>query len=156
MTDLILAGSISRADPLPTTALPINSGGNVRVVSYDPGGVTKVRGVAKSPSIEGGIQTYSKKDMRSIALTLRFYGTTKAALDAVIADYLDAFNQSLYQLTVTLDDATVVWQCNDADCQPITSSGGTGADMFGLMVAPRLQAYAFTIPALPTPVSGVY
>lgn len=151
---LVVAGSITRTE-LGMSVLNLNVAGVCQVVAYDPGGVTKRRVVAKSPTVSGHAQTGSVADSRSIALTLRFFGATKAALDAQIQTYLNAFEQFSYTLSIQLDDATVQWACDDAEYRPV-SPDGDGVHKYGLMAPVRRQMYAFTIPTQPYPVAGVY
>lgn len=154
MADLVVAASLTRT-LLSLTDLSLNVDGFCKVVSYDPGPVTKRRVVAKSPTVAGHVQTGSVADSRSIALILRLYGATKGDLDTNIQTVVDAFDQFTYQLSVQLADGTVVWACDDAEYRPVRA-GGDGVDQVGLSKSAKWQAFAFTIPAQPAPVSGVY
>ena len=154
MADLVVAASITRTE-LGLGDWNLHVAGSIEVVSYDSGGPVKARVVAKSPTLDGHVQTGSKADGRVILLTLRFRGASKSALDSTLQTTINAFEQSSYQLSVQLDDATVVWACDDAEYRPVRTDGD-GVDQVGLSKSAKWQAFAFTIPAQPYPVSGVY
>jgi hypothetical protein len=154
VSDLVVAASVTRTE-LGLGDLNLHVAGSIQVVSYDPSGAVKSRVLAGSPTLDGHVQTGSKVDGRVILLTLRVLGPAKSVLDATAQTIFNAFEQSSYQLTVQLDDATVVWQCDDAEYKPV-SADGDGVDKTGLAQLTRRQAFAFTIPAQPAPVSGVY
>ena len=154
MADLVVAASITRT-LLSLADLSLEDAGFCKVIGYDPGPTSKRRVQAKSPTVAGHVQTGSVADTRLIALTLRIYGASKSALDANIQTVVNAFEQFDYQLSVQLDDATVVWACDDAEYRPVRTDGD-GVDQVGLSKAAKWQAFAFTIPAQPYPVSGVY
>lgn len=153
---LTVDGTISRAE-LGLDPLPLNVLGQVRVVSYSSRAVGKVRGWARSPSMHGAVQTYSKKDVATVNLTLRFYASTKGSLDALIETYLEAFEQDRYDLSIVLNGQPTTWSCVDAEYRPVkTDESGDGVDKFSLMASPMRHAFAFVIPVQPTPTVGVF
>jgi hypothetical protein len=153
MSDLTVAVTITRTE-LGFSNLTLDPA-TCEVVTYDPGPISKRRVTQGSPTVDGAVETGSVRDMRLITLVLRFKGSSKTVLDANLQTVLNAFEQSSYHLSVQLDDATVVWDCWDAEYRP-TAPDGDGVHKFGLMATPRRQAYVFTIPAQPAPISGVY
>lgn len=151
MSDLVVAGHVTR-DELSEADLPLVSAGVCEVVSYAPGGVTKRRARSKSATVKGGIQRASVADIRQVDLTLRIFGSTKAALDTNVATYQAAFDQFSYQLSITLGNGTVLWQCDDAEWD----LAGGEVDKYRLMATPKRQLWVFHIPVQPDPVSGVF
>lgn len=128
--------------------------GYAEVVSWDPGGVTKRRSMLRSPTVRGARQQQSTPDKRLGVLRLRIFGNTKTLLDAHVQDWLNAFNQTRYQTTVTINSVDTTWKCDDAD-YAIVSENGDGIDKFRLRASPMRQIYVFQIPLDPDPVAGV-
>lgn len=106
--------------------------------------------------MHGARQTASKKGLRTIGLRLRFYASTKSALDALVQEAFDAFDQASYSLSVSVAGATVAWSCLDAEWQLRPDSDAEGVDKYGLMASPLRQVWQFTIPAQPVPTTGVF
>jgi hypothetical protein len=151
MSDLAVAGAIDRSG-LTLPDLQLMVAGKCQIVSYRPPGRVKVREWAKSPTVIGGVQLSSKADVDAVVLVLRILGSTKSALDTNLTEYMTAFDQDDFTVSIQLAGGTaVVWSCNDAEWAPIDEE----VNKFQLMAAPLRQTYQFTIPAQPLPLSGV-
>lgn len=129
--------------------------GVAEVVSYDPGGVGKRRVIAKSPTVAGHLQTGSVADSRLLVLVLRLFGANKSALDSNVQTWLNAFEQTRYDLTFTVNGIGTTWTCDDAE-YALANDGAAGVDKYRLMAAPMRQIYEFRIPTQPYPTAGVF
>lgn len=151
MSDLAVAGAIDRTS-LSLTDLQLMIPGKCEIVSYRPPARVKVREWVKSPTVIGGVQLSSRPDVDAVVLQLRILGTTKANLDANLTEYMTAFDQDDFTVSIQLAGGTAaVWSCNDAEWAPVDDD----INKFQLMATPLRQTYQFTIPAQPLPVSGV-
>lgn len=131
------------------------SAGVAEVVSYDPGGVGKRRVVAKSPTVRGHVQTGSVADSRLLVVVLRLFGANKGALDSNVQTWLNGFEQTAYNLTLSINGVATTWACDDAEYQ-LANEGAAGVDKFRLMAAPMRQIYEFRVPTQPYPTAGVF
>lgn len=132
-----------------------SAAGVAEVVAYDPGGLGKRRVVRKSPTVAGHVQTGSVADSRLLVLTLRLFGSSKTLLDANVQTWLNAFSQTAYTVTLTVNGVAATWACDDADIA-LANDGTAGVDKFRLMAAPMRQIYEFRIPTQPYPTAGVF
>jgi len=142
MADLAVSLTVSR----PTTPLELEQPGTSRVVSVGPGSMSRRREVAISPFVDGEFLISSVKDVVNIALAVRFFGATHAALKANVEAALAAFDQFSYTLTLTLEGEVSTWSCEPADYGPLDGQ----IDPFGMRSTQ--QVYTFAIPRQPTPV----
>jgi hypothetical protein len=120
-----------------------------------PGGLTKRRVVEKSPTVDGGTQTASVADGRLLILQLRIFGSSKSALDSNVQTWLNAFEQTAYDLTLAINGIDTTWACDDAEWS-IVATSGSGVDKFRLMASPMRQVFEFRIPVQPYPTTGVF
>lgn len=149
MPDLLVAVTVTRAE-LGLGDLT-DAAGFAELASWDPGGVSKRRTTAKSPTLTGGTQTSSVADMRTGVLQLRIFGASKSLLDAQIQTWLTAFEQTSYTLTVALNGIDTTWDCDDAEY----NLAGDGVDKYRLTAIPMRQVYEFRVPMQPYPTVGV-
>lgn len=150
MTDLSVAAYVTRPE-IGGGSLTLEDPGSYRVVSADPGGLVWVREEATSRWVHGRILTNARKDLVSMRLVVRAYGSTHSQLHERIATMLRAFEQFRYRVSVTIGGVEYRWHCQPADYAPL---GGEGWDKFALRSLQ--QAYVFDIPRDPIPQEGTH
>lgn len=145
---LVVACEITRAAPLPTSPLQLQDPGVYKVVTIGPGQIVRRREVATSPYTQGRTLVRAVKDVMTSTATIRAYGSTAAELETRTAAMLDAFDQFSFTFTFTVDGVTKTWTCECADYGPLNG-------LFDpLELRQFQQAYAFSIPRHPVPVTG--
>lgn len=119
-----------------------------RLVSISEGARTQRRAVAMSRFVPGGAQTAATADMQNAIVQWLVGGNTDTQLRTRINTLKAAVDQFRFQLEVTIQAVTEVWDCDCAD----TAVGDAGAYASYLM-ADKKQLFTATIPRQPDPLS---
>ena len=154
MTDIVVQATISRANiAVPTTDLNLEDPGKYRLIrnSYGPGAEAKKRISVENGDSNGRLLLGATKDVAIGQLGVRVYGSSAGVLDTRVAALLEAFDQIVYTLTVTLDGTSHQWICEPADWA--LGANGTLVDHFQRALA---QEWHFSIPHDPVPTLGAY
>ena len=139
------------SSPLTLTSAPyyVDGGDGAGPSGWDAGQVIKSRVWATSAYVPGGVEVLSVAGMVAATLKVFVYETTGAGwgqLETDLTTLIDAFDQSSYTVTLTIDAATFAWTCADADVQ---IDGFSRLAVIGLALG-----VTFDIPRSPVPVSG--
>lgn len=111
----------------------------------EPGQTELERHQASSPFVDGQYTVSSKRGQPNMVITLDVRGDTTTEINTNVATLIDAFDQDLFEIAVTIDGQTFRWRGERAD-------RGVG------WRRERWHAYivraAFQFPRHPIPVTG--
>lgn len=124
--------------------------GTYRIVRCNPGGIVWVREEATSRWTHGRVLTNARKDIATLELAVRVYGSTASLLNERLTTLLRCFEQFRYRVEITLDTVEYRWWCQPADY----ALEGGDFDKFALQASPHQQVVVFAVPRDPIPDAG--
>lgn len=145
MVDILnVAGSVSRSGG----ALNLESGG-YEIVAVGPGGRSWRRSTVEGRYQHGRALIGAVLEQGALPLVVRVKGSSWSQVSNRAQALVDAFSQTSYTLTITIENVTNRWRCEPADIQ---IAGGDEFQKFHAMA--NQQEYVLSIPRDPIPLDG--
>jgi hypothetical protein len=149
MPDLGLAVTVSRS-ALALTDLDINDHVAYRCAAQLLGGqVSWRRNQVSSPWIDGAVTVSRAREMVTEQLGVEVFGATATELETNVAALVQAFGQSSFTLTVTVEGLAHGYACEAADINYAQFWNGPR------LVARQAQL-VFSVPRQPVPTAGAF
>lgn len=141
---LTVAATISRAE-LGLGNLQLNQAPYTITPEISPGQVEFRRATVESPYVEGTFSTHVVKGQGQGQVVIDVRESTHAAAQTAIQTLIDAFTQSTFVFTLSLNGTSYAWDCETADY-----SVGFAHERLHAIVIP----VAFSFPRFPTANQG--
>lgn len=119
------------------------------MVGFGPGEITWRRNSKKSPWVSGEQLISAVKDTRTLALSMRTYGSSVSDLLSRMSNMLRMFEQFSYIFTITVNGQFLQYRC-----QPADYSSGEGGELSKFELDRYTQVTNFSIPSNPIPLLG--